>query len=69
MGNKETSAKVKTAELEIGQILKHLEQETNQLVEDVELCCFEDGERFEEGPIYLRHVVIRMRRPPGTNWA
>jgi hypothetical protein len=69
MGNTDVSGKIKKAESEIGQILKHLEQETNQLVEDLELCCFEDGGHDDDRPTYLRHVLIKMRCMPGTNWA
>jgi hypothetical protein len=69
MGNVQVNSAIKSAELEIGQILKRLELETSQLVEDLELCCYEDGRQLEERPVYLRHVLIKMRCMPGTNWA
>lgn len=69
MGNTEICEKVKHAELEMGQILKRLELETNQLVEDLELCCSENIWGPDDRPMYLRHVLIKLRCMPGTNWA
>jgi hypothetical protein len=68
MDNAEIDRLVRRAELEIGQILKRLKLETNQLVDDIELCCMAVDENFENGPTYLRHVLLKMRCLPGSNW-
>jgi hypothetical protein len=68
MANTEIDRLVQIAELEIGQILKRLELETNQLVDDIELCCVLVDEGPEGGPTYLRHVLLKMRCLPGSNW-
>jgi hypothetical protein len=68
MDKKEAGALIRKAEEEIGQILKHLGFETTQYVEDVELRKENIGNHFNDSPKYLRHVVLRMCHPPGSNW-
>jgi hypothetical protein len=63
MTNKETDALVRRAELEIGQILKRLELETNRFVEEVDLRNGPIGCLANERQECLRHDNCAKHNP------
>jgi hypothetical protein len=61
-------ALINEAEHDIGQLLKQLELSTNQVVEELHLCGTDVTELHDHEKKLLRHVVIRTRDLPGSNW-
>ncbi len=57
------------AEREIEAILKRLELATGSVVRDVTLDDLEITQISDDRKKILRHVVIKMERLPGTEWA
>lgn len=68
MDKREANALIRRAEEEIAQILKRLEHETNQYVEEVELRKENMATQLNQAPEYVRHVALIMCHPPGSNW-
>lgn len=68
MDKAEANALIRKAEEEIAQILKRLEQETNQYVNEVELRKENVATHLDQVPQYIRHVALVMCHPPGSNW-
>lgn len=68
MTEQETDAAVRKAEIEIGQILKRLELQTDKFVEEVSLRTERVGTRVNGHYECSRHVVLSMCHPPGSNW-
>lgn len=68
MNQKDAGALIRRAEEEIAQILKRLETETNQYVDEVSLHRENIAPHSNQAPQYVRHVVLVMRHPPGSNW-
>ena len=68
MDKRETNALVRRAEEEIAHILKRLEHETNQYVDEVALRKENMSTHLDQAPQYVRHVALVMRYPPGSNW-
>jgi hypothetical protein len=68
MDKAEANALIRKAEEEIAQILKRLEQETDQYVNEVELRKENVATHLDQVPQYIRHVALVMCHPPGSNW-
>jgi hypothetical protein len=68
MDKREANALIRRAEEEIAQILKRLEQETNQYVNEVDLRKENMATHLDQAPLYVRHVALIMCHPPGSNW-
>lgn len=68
MTSQETDVAIRLAEIEIGQILKSLELQTNKFVEEVNLLTERIGTQANGHHECSRHVVLSMCHPPGSNW-